>query len=352
MCPSESKLKNLRSRARKLCWDSISDDELLDTRICDLGLKIEGSVLESPIRRLYTELAARGIRLRPHCWLSDEWFSPDGIPGIAIPFYLAHPRLTRLERRQMLDVEGGTRGSLMRILRHEAGHAIDTAFRLHRKRNYREVFGNYFSPYPEYYRPRPNSKNFVTHLEPWYAQSHPAEDFAETFAVWLAPGRKWQADYRGWRALSKLELVDQMMGELVDQAPRVRSKVKIESVGQIRKTLREHYRQLHERFEIDCPPELFEANLRKLFSGLAGSGGIAAEAFIRKNQMEVCRIVSQWTGENLYNVFQVVERMAISSRNLELKASGDWESLKNRFVAMVTTVVMNTLHGSQHRVAL
>ncbi|MEZ6094577.1 MAG: putative zinc-binding metallopeptidase [Pirellulaceae bacterium] len=179
--------------------DALTDDQLLDCRICDLGLKIETSPLAEPIEQLYEELAERGIKARPHCWFSDEWFSPDGIPGIAIPFYLAHPRLVRLERRQMKEVEGGTRASLMKILRHEAGHAIDTAFRLHRKRGYREVFGNYFAPYPEYYRPRPNSKSFVTHLEPWYAQSHPSEDFAETFAVWLAPGKRWKNDYRGWQ---------------------------------------------------------------------------------------------------------------------------------------------------------
>jgi hypothetical protein len=284
--------------------------------------------------------------------LGEEWFSPDGIPGIAIPFYLAHPRLTRLERRQMLEVEGGTRTSLMRILRHEAGHAIDTAYRLHRKRGYKEVFGNYFTPYPEYYRPRPNSKSFVTHLEPWYAQSHPSEDFAETFAVWLAPGNRWKSEYRGWKALQKLEFVDSMMREIEGQAPKVRSKIKIEPVTEITKTLGEHYRLLHERFEIDCPPETFEPQLKKLFSSGTSRGAQAAVSFLKKHRMEVCRVVSQWTGENMYNVHQVLSKMMMSAERLNLQAVGDVASLKYRLIAMVTTVTMNTLHGSQHRVAL
>ena len=86
-------------------------------------------------------------------WLSSEWFSPDGIPGIAIPFYLAHPRLRKLEHRQILEVEGGTEGECMRILRHEAGHAIDTAYRLHRRKRWREIFGSFSQPYPDSYRP-------------------------------------------------------------------------------------------------------------------------------------------------------------------------------------------------------
>ena len=145
--------------------------------MCDLKLRIQGTPLERRIDKLYKELESREIPFRPHCWLSDEWFSPDGVPGIAIPFYLAHPRLARLERRQVLEVEGGTEEWCMRILRHEAGHALDTAFGLHRRRMWRETFGKYSEPYPDYYSPRPYSKSFVVHLDSWYAQSHPAEDF-------------------------------------------------------------------------------------------------------------------------------------------------------------------------------
>jgi len=131
-------------------WHRLTDEHLLDLRICDLALKIKGSFLEPHIKRLYSELNERGIRFKPHVWLSEEWFSPDSAPGIAIPFYLAHPRLMKLERKQMLEVEGGTDPECMRILRHEAGHAINTAFRLHFKRRWRELFGSFAQRYPDF----------------------------------------------------------------------------------------------------------------------------------------------------------------------------------------------------------
>ena len=111
----------------------MSDEELLDLQMRQLDIRIEGSELEPRIEQLHEELAARGLTFRPHFWLSDEWFTPDGIPGIAIPFYLAHPRLAKLELAQMLEVEGGDPEWCMRILRHEAGHAIDNAFALRRQ---------------------------------------------------------------------------------------------------------------------------------------------------------------------------------------------------------------------------
>ena len=145
----------------------------MQLRFCDLGLRVEGTRIARGLKRLYTELAARGVQFEPHAWLSDEWFSPDGVPGIAVPFYLAHPRLERLQRLMERETEGGNARLLMRILRHEAGHAIDTAFRLRRRRRWREVFGPPSLPYPDRYRARPGSRRYVRHLGDWYAQSHP-----------------------------------------------------------------------------------------------------------------------------------------------------------------------------------
>ena len=89
-------------------WTQLSDEQLLDVRLCDLRPSLRMSPLKERIRRLRKELRAHGLRFEPHFWISDEWFTPDGVPGIAVPFYLAHPRLTRLELNQMLEVEGGT----------------------------------------------------------------------------------------------------------------------------------------------------------------------------------------------------------------------------------------------------
>ena len=184
----------------------------------------------------------RGIRFRPHCWLAQEWFSPDGIPGIAIPFYLAHRRLMSIERRFMREVEGGNRNWLMRILRHEAGHAIDSAYRLRRRSRWRAVFGPASLPYPDTYRPRPGSRRFVQHLGAWYAQAHPTEDFAETFAVWLKPRSPWRREYRGLAGVCKTGIHRRARRTKSAAADRwSRTAAPSKTVSQDTRTLREHY---------------------------------------------------------------------------------------------------------------
>jgi hypothetical protein len=229
------------SRRPRHAWESLSDEQLLSLRLCDLKLKIQGTELEDAIVRLYHELELRVIRFRPHCWLAQEWFSPDGIPGIAIPFYLAHRRLMSIERRFMREVEGGNRNWLMRILRHEAGHAVDSAYRLRRRATWRAVFGPASLPYPDTYRPRPGSRRFVQHLGAWYAQAHPTEDFAETFAVWLKPNSGWRREYFGWPAYAKLEYIDALAHDIGGSKPAVADRSTIEDVTHETCTLREHY---------------------------------------------------------------------------------------------------------------
>src|SRR5919112_308131 len=202
-------------------WPALPDEQLLDVRMADLPIQIEGTTLGDRIAQLRAELAARDLHFPLHFYLSDEFYTPDGTSSIAIPFYLAHERLARLEEAQMFEVEGGEHEWCMRILRHEAGHAIDNAFRLRLRRQRRRTFGSHREPYPEFYTPKPYSKSFVLHLDAWYAQSHPDEDFAETFAVWLTPESEWRQRYAGWPALEKLEYMDALMGELRARDPVV-----------------------------------------------------------------------------------------------------------------------------------
>src|SRR5580704_3595110 len=229
-------------RGRQPPWTRLSDEELLGLRMCDLQLDLHRSPIKRHVDRLYSELNERGIRFRPHVWLAEEWFSPDGVPGIAVPFYLAHPRLMRLERKMTQEVEGGNVNWLMRILRHEAGHAIDSAYRLRRRALWRALFGPASRPYRVLYRARPASRNHVQHLGDWYAQSHPTEDFAETFAVWLAPGSSWQRRYGSWPALRKLNFVQQFAGEVGAHRPPVRGRDRIDPLDIDRRTLAQYYR--------------------------------------------------------------------------------------------------------------
>ncbi len=218
-------------------WVALKDDELLAWRICDLGVRIEGSELEARVAQLYDEVAARGLAFRPACYLGDEWFSPEGVPAIAIPFYLAHPRLKTLELHQMLEVEGGTPEWCLMLLRHECGHAIDHAYRFSSRPEWRAIFGSPETEYaPETYQPRPYSKSFVRHLPNWYAQAHPDEDFAETFAVWLSmTPEQWREQYRGWKALDKLEYLHTLMEHATKNPPKVTRGRRISDAGKLKK---------------------------------------------------------------------------------------------------------------------
>lgn len=337
---------------RKLNLARMSDDDLLDTRFCDLGLKLSTSPLQQRIDQLHTELRSRGILFKPHCWLSDDWYSPDGIPGIAVPFYLAHPRLIRLERQQLLEVEGGTKPWCMKILRHEAGHAIDTAYRLRRKAAYRRVFGKVSAPYREYYQPTPSSRDYVLHLEMWYAQAHPLEDFAETFAVWLRPGSRWRHQYKDWPALKKLEQVDRFIQSIGGEKPVVTSRKTVEPLSRIRRTLREHYSAKREHYGLDYP-SVYDADLRRLFSGSPDTKrSPTAAAFLSRIRSELRRVVARWTGEYTYTIDQVIQVMIERCRELELRVGGSIEEAKRDAMILVAVRTTSFLHEGRHRVAV
>lgn len=349
--PKRSRASRTRA-ARLRDWTRLPDEELLDLRICDLKLKIEGTELESRIEKLSRELKSKLIGFRPHCWLSEDWFCPDGLPGFAIPFYLAHPRLKRLEKKQMLEVEGGTREWCLKILRHETGHAVDNAFGLHRKRQWSRVFGKYSQPYPECYQPKPYSKSYVLHLDPFYAQSHPAEDFAETFAIWLKPRSAWRTTYTGWAAIKKLEYVDNLMQGCRNGRARVRSRERVDPVRTIRKTLREHYEEKRARYGLDMP-DVYDRELQRLFADPSEHNGrVSAASFVRRHRVEFRRVISRWTGQYQYTIDQLLGDMINRCRELNLRLDRPEDEVVRDAIVMITAQVMHSLHEGHHRFAL
>jgi hypothetical protein len=316
------------TRGRRIAWERLPDEELLGLRLCDLKLEIRGTELEPAIERLYRELALREIRFRPHCWLAQEWFSPDGIPGIAIPFFLAHPRLMRLERRFMREVEGGNRNWLMRILRHEAGHAIDTAYRLRRRSRWRAVFGPASLPYPDAYRPRPGSRRFVQHLGAWYAQAHPTEDFAETFAVWLKPHSPWRREYQGWPAYSKLEFIDSLAEEIGHQKPLVMDRSTIEDVRHETRTLHEHYEKRLEQHRLPRRSGADELLLKIFTAAPRGRARPKAASVLREMRNPLRQRVVGSGAFSEYLVHQVLRLMIERCEALNLHLRGSRRDLK------------------------
>jgi len=333
-------------------WTTLGDEKLLEVRMCDLALSIEGTELEPRIAQLNGELAARGLTFKPHYYLSDEWFTPDGVPGIAIPFYLAHPRLAKLEQKEMLEVEGGDAESCLRILRHEAGHAIDNAYRLRRRPTRRRLFGNPAIEYPEYYTPKPYSKSFVQHLDHWYAQSHPDEDFAETFAVWLDPESLWATRYAGWPAQRKLEYMDRLMRELARKRPVVNSARKVDPLARLKKTLAEHYKQKREHYGLDHP-DFYESDLRNLFSESPQyAKNMSAAKFVRRIRREARSTVASFTDSYQYTIDQLLSKIIDRCRELNLRLTEPEEATRVDFMVFLTVQTMNYLHSGRHRVAL
>jgi len=315
-------------RARRVDWANLADEELLQLRMCDLRLELRHSPVQRYVQRLYDELDGRGIRFRPHVWLSEEWFSPDGIPGIAVPFYLAHPRLMRLERKMTREVEGGNSNWFMRILRHEAGHAIDSAYRLRRRAHWRALFGPASTPYRSRYRARPASRHHVQHLGDWYAQSHPTEDFAETFAVWLAPRSGWQRRYKSWPALRKLRFVQQVAGELGAETPPVRSRDRIEPLHYNQRTLAQHYRSKLARMRT-YRGLLADRMLGRLFSPQQDRRALTAATLLRSNKPRLLAYLIRSTSVDRYGAHQVLRTAISRSERLQLYVSGSQrESLR------------------------
>jgi len=326
----------------------LSDEELLGLRFRDLGVQIEGTWLERCIERLYRELDAKGIHFHPSCFLADEWLCPDGEPVIGIAFFLSHPRLKKLEQTMMLEVEGGDVQWCMRLLRHEAGHALNYAYLFHRRKLWRELFGPFSQEYPDRYRYRPYSKSYVRHLDEWYAQCHPDEDFAETFAVWLNPRSKWRKTYKGWKALDKLKYVDRLMRQVGDTPPKKGEAERQWEVSRLRSTLRTHYRKKRE-FYAEYYPDFHDEQLRQVFDGSADGDSLPAQTVFRRHHKSILDHVARATGERKYIVNGLLKDLSGRCKELGLEARADDVEQVMRIAVYVTSLTMNYLYTGRFK---
>jgi hypothetical protein len=324
-------------------WVSLSDDQLLEKRISHLGLKLEGTELQPLIQRLYDELSQKGLVFHPPCHVGDEWFVPVGIPAIFVPFFLVHDRLRKLERKMVLEVEGETAEWFMRLMRHEAAHAYSYAYQLYKRKKWQQTFGLASTEETEFYRPRPYSRSFVVHLDDWYAQSHPDEDFAETFAVWLTPGLDWRERYKGWKALQKLEYLEELMKSLAGKPPIHQPEYRVAEYDFLNIKLKTYYARKRKLYE-DTYPDFYDNDLKQLFAaGPNVAERVKASAYLRHHRRQVMDAVCRWTNEKKFRVHKLLNRLIERCDELDLYIKVDDTQQNVSVSAYVTTLVMNYL---------
>jgi hypothetical protein len=321
-------------------------------RFCDLPLRLEGGMMARRAARLHHELKARNLSALPHVWLSEEFFTPEGVLGFAVAFYLAHPRLMRLERNQMLEVEGASEAECRRILRHEAGHTLDEAYGFNQRQRYHQLFGNPSKPYPSSYKPRPDSRSHVINLPGWYAQGHPVEDFAETFAVWLNPYLDWRSDYKNWPALEKLEYVDALMREIAGVPPPTRNMTEVQPLAKLRRTLSDHYAKKRAHFAWTWPAN-YDQNLRRIFSdGPSNASAPAATQFLRRMRPQLRTRIAEGTGVHAYAVDQLIRQMIARAQSLGLTVIEPAAITMEKLLVMLTMQTATVAHVGYPKVAL
>jgi hypothetical protein len=341
----------LASRKPKVAWEALSDDDLLHLRICDLNVQIQGTDLELRVRQLERELQAKGLKLRPVCFLSDEWLSPGDQAAIGIPFFLTHPRLKALENRMMFEVEGSGAAWCMKLLRHEAGHAFDHAYRLARHDEWKEIFGSPRTKYqPYYYEIDPDSREFVTNVPDQYAQAHPVEDFAETFAVWLNPASAWRERYAGRPAMKKLRYVDRLMRNVKTRPLPMRKPVVGPEARALQSTLLSYYERKLRLFPLGDAAAT-ERALKRIFRVSRAAKLVdPASDFIRTHKRPLVDAISAWSGERRNQVARVVASLAqlCTTHRLVLRAPEDRTLVP--FSTFATTLIVNRLRTHSYRV--
>jgi hypothetical protein len=324
--------------------------QVLAVPIRELGLRLEESPVAEYVHRLYEELEAAGLHYyRPRCYLSDEWGCPSGEPVIGIPFYLGDPRVRHIEDA-VNDIEGER--EIMMYLRHEAGHAFNYAYELYRTDEWHALFGSFRRPYREDYPFVPFSRDYVRHIAGWYAQKHPDEDFAETFATWLDPDSHWRGRYANWGAMRKLLYVDQIAREVGDVPPPHAAGESDVTVDEMKQTVEQFYRDVHADESAMIAGLALDTDLTDIFVDPArqreGSDYRPASVLLAEHRRTIIDKVNEWTGVRRTLVRALVTAAEERVRELGLLSRHDRERSEMIEVTVyITALSMTFLTGQR-----
>jgi hypothetical protein len=314
---------------------------VLDKKVSELGLRVEGSPVEKYVHQLYHELDRRGFKkFRPVCYLTDEWGCPDQQPVLGIPFYLADPNLRKLESAvDQLEDER----QIMMYMRHEAGHVFNYAYRLYTTPEWRRLFGPFYRAYRDDYTPVPFSKRFVRHIEGWYAQKHPDEDFAETFAVWLTPRSPWRRQYKGWPAMQKLRYVERVARALADVEPIVNTGEVDITPEDISDTVAQFYERAASERQARIDLAL-DAHLGKIFLDRRRKESKPAADIVSKYKSVLIDNITYWTGVQRPIIRGLIESICRNCERMKLWGElGEEPRYLVELTALATVLAMNFL---------
>ena len=324
----------------------MADSEILKLRFKNIALTIPGSDIETCIEKLYAELKAKNLNFKPNIFLGDEWFSPEGMNAISVPFYLVSTRLKNLEKTMMLEVEGGETEWFMKLLRHEAGHCFDHCYQFSKRPKWRKVFGSPDLEYkPETYRPQPYSKSYVKHLDRWYAQAHPDEDFAETFAVWLNSDIDYKKEYADWPVvLNKIKYIDELSTESVKLKNKSESGRYPSAVANLSSTLAKFY-QRKKRENADEYPDFYDSDLKLIFNGeeKLSKKEFSAQKFMTRHKKQIVSTVAWATNEKKFMIDSLVKRLILRTDQLDLKLGKSDLQTTMEVSSFLTSLVKNYL---------
>lgn len=312
--------------------------ELVGRRLSEVRTRLRGSPAEALLDRLYAELDERGLVFRPSAELTERWTCQDA-PRLCIPFHLADAELAGLGAELAAARD---ESDPMMLLRHQAGHAFAAAYRLPERSAWRWIFGPGSRPQRERFHADPVARDHVRHLPGWIGQKHPGEDFAETFAVWLAPGGDWREEYARWPALRKLVYVDRVAREIGGHLPHPTAEpptpARIQGL---------HY-TIDEPFHYSEPALVFgderrfDPDLRNIFLAPGAEPGAApARTFIERHDRELVDRIAYWTGEATTVVRALVELLALRADALDLRVERGEAFALRELTAFTTAVVMN-----------
>src|SRR5206468_662322 len=227
-------------------------------------------------------------------------------------------------------------------------------YRLYETPEWVKHFGAITQPYVEEYRPEPFSRRFVRHLPGWYAQKHPDEDWAETFAVWLTPGLAWRKDYDDRpEALSKLEYCDRTLTALADRDPVTTGQELDEDVADLGYSL-EHFYHAQAFAGVEFPRGL-DGSLRAIFEDLGDAEDARpvprkpAAALIRKLERDLMADIYRWTGHFPERTRLLLRHLAVRAEGLRQVYPEDREVPATvALTTLVTALAMNYVHRGSY----